>query len=102
MFIDELSGVESGDGGALLVLYTPCVHTHVFCIKDHSYVFSVQYLLQFFSDLVGHALLHLGAAAEVLHNAIQLGQTDHFAAGDVGYMRLTDNGYKVVFAGGRE
>ncbi len=55
--------------------------------------------LQRQQDLLGEPLLHLGPAGEELHDAVDLRQTDHLAAGNVGHVGKAVYGDEVVFAG---
>ena len=54
--------VRTGQRAAVFIADTACFHTEVFRIDDHGDIFRVEYPLQFFRDLNGQALLHLGTA----------------------------------------
>ncbi len=53
-------------------------------------------------DLRGEALLHLQAAGEDIDEARDLGEADDLAVGDVGDVRLAEEGQQVVLAEGEE
>src|SRR5690625_5693585 len=65
-------------------------------IDKYRHIFRLQSTLHLFGDLHGQPLLYLGASGVVVHNPVDLRQTDHLATADVGYMRLSDKGQKVV------
>ncbi len=58
--------------------------------------------LQRQQDLLGQPLLYLGTTGEELHDAVDLRQANHLAAGNVGYVGKAVYGDEVVLAGAGE
>ncbi len=64
----------------------------------HSNPLRPQRALQKLGYLLSHPLLHLQAAGKHLHDPRDLAQPDHLAIGDVGHVRLPQEGQHVVLA----
>jgi hypothetical protein len=67
-------------------------------LDDHSHAPGMEMLIQAVRYLSREALLKLKSAAEDIHDTRQLAQADDMAAWYVGYVALSVEGEKMVFA----
>ena len=73
-------------------------HAHVRGLDDDADALRLDSFAHGQRDLFGDALLQLQPAAVDLDDACQLGQTEHFAVGDVADRHLAQERHQVVFA----
>ena len=82
---EHTASLHSG-GAAALGESTSCSDARVGSLELYHNVLCVEHLLQAAEDLLVQALLDLRASREVLHDTVELGETDDLAVGEIAYV----------------
>src|ERR1700759_508818 len=68
------------------------------CLEDNGYALGHQSVLNDLGDLCGQSFLNLQSFGESLHDARQLGNSDHSSIWHIGYPRPADDWRNIMFA----
>lgn len=94
---EHATGLDSGCAAALRE-GTSRGDARVSSLELDDDMLGVKHLLQAAEDLLVHALLDLRTSREVIHDTVELGETNDFAIGEVADMRYSTEKEEVMLA----